>query len=237
MLENMIDCVEASKELGCNPANVRKYSQRGYFPSYQSGKKKLFSREDIQAFRKRKQAHDELGARVMEFFVLLREGVAENDIREYCPETNQIRLAVQHYEEQRKWNLGEVSRDALLLREIMARLKLKSKVPVYELVKEGKLKRVGLTFYSLESLKAFLGSRVGKPLYISREAAALINTQNKRCIGIKDIDMIANRDKIGMKLRESVLMSTYLFTREEIDSIRGEFNNNYNSYNRFVSRK
>ena len=54
----------------------------------------------------------------------------------------------------------------------------------------------------------------------------MINEVNHEDISIKAIDTIAKRYEIGIKLRSSVKMSTYLFTLDEINEIKDLFNGN-----------
>jgi len=231
MLEDSIDCKEAGNMLGCDPSSVRRYSGRGYFPSKKIGKTKFFSREDILDFQERKQAYDELSDRVIEFFVLVKEGISDSEISKYYSEIkpDNIRLAVKHYDEQRKWNLRNYDNyeDILLLNEAMARLKVKSREAIYGLAKEEEFQTYeckGIKLYSLESFKKFLGKRTAKPLYTSREIMEVINGANHKDISIKVVDTIAKRHEIGIKLRSSVVMSTYLFTLDEINKIKDIFN-------------
>lgn len=233
MLEDFIDCKEAGNMLGCDPSSVRRYSGRGYFPSKKIGKTKLFSREDISDFQERKQAYDGLSDRVIEFFVLVKEGISDSEVIKYYSEIkpDNIRLAVKHYDEQRRWNLRNYDNyeDILLLNEVMARLKVKSREAIYGLAREEEFQTYegeGIKLYSFGSFKKFLGQRIAKPLYTSRDVKKMINEVNHEDISIKAIDTIAKRYEIGIKLRSSVKMSTYLFTLDEINEIKDLFNGN-----------
>lgn len=239
MLDDVVGSKDVGGILGCDPETVRRYASKGFFHSLKNRKTKIFSRKEILDFKERKQAYDDLGNKVTEFFVLVKEGITDSEMIRNYPSMapDKIRSAVKHYDERRRWNLSEFCdldyEDVLLLREVAARLKVKWKPILYELTKDENFmvyQRKRTQCYSLGSLKIFLGKRAGKPLYTSREARDIINKINYKEISIKIIDTIAKNEEIGRKLRDYVRNSTYLFTLTEIDFIRTEFNNsNYNN--------
>ena len=94
-----------------------------------------------------------------------------------------IRLAVKHHDEQRKWNLRDSDnyKDILFLNEIMARLKVKSRKTMCDLAEE---ERKFETVINLKILGYLLGAGKNekRPKIAIRENAVEVRIPRERVI-------------------------------------------------------
>ena len=221
-----VDSIQAAKILGWDPSTVRKHAGKGVLTKTKSGKKLLFPIGEVNALRKGVSTRKDLGDLIRELFVLRKEGSPIRTLSQYAEipqDSLELALGWYTYERRLYFNGARLPYDKIILpREAAARLKIVSKVPIYNLVREGRLQvhpqSNGNRYLLLSSWLFYIGKNAGKPLYTSREVLRMLNG-NVVHLSLAKLDTIAYQHGIGIKIQDK-RMSTYLFAKDDIERLR-----------------
>ena len=231
-LENIISLTEASTILNVNRRTVSRYAEKGLLKRKEKGQQHLYSRSQVELLKKKVESREMLDDCIKELYVSMESRMNKKTlVREFNIEkVSDITYALQVYKHQRGiyldiFGIQENEKKSLfLVEEVTARLKLKDKHVIYDLVNEGELEAKKISFKGREryfikkdSLIRYLGDYSKKVLYRSKDVEEL-----NPGMTINIIDRIAKINSIGFKIKV-VPQGRYLFSQSDIGGLRKGF--------------
>lgn len=230
MFEPMIDAHGAAELTGKTSKYIHALANRGFLDSTNIDKVIYFKTSDIEKFKQKQNILNQLEEKVMDFFLLIKEGMPFEEVKKHDKsiDLTYFKIAFNHYNEQSRWQFRdnkEISKDAIKRKELMYRLKINKPIAISRLASEEKFETysVGLeNWYSLSSIKEYLGHRMARPLYTSPQVMKMMK-RNEPSITVKKINEIAKRKYVGMKFRVVVPKSKNLFDFKDIERLKRLF--------------
>ena len=244
-LDQLINRKEAGKILDVNGRTIPRYAQKCLLTKIKQGYKHLYSKKEVEQLKHKFEIKNALNDYIREIYVLRKSKIKplriikEFNIKNTLPDLNisnssKIEQALEVYNCSRESYLNKFNihkRDCpniLLVRETMARLKIKDPHVIYDLIENGSLEpRITLFngkahhFISMDSLNDFLGKYSNKFLYRSHTASEKIGKS------IEEIDRIAHHYNIGFKIKDTK-QGNYLFSGRDIRKLKSlNYHNNY----------
>lgn len=244
-LDQLINRKEAGKILNVNGRTVPRYAQKGLLTKIKKGYKYLYPKKEVEQLKHKFEIKNALNDYIREIYVLRKSKIKplriikEFNIKNTLPDLNisnssKIEQALELYNCSRESYLHKFKihkqdcPNILLVRETMARLKIKDPHVIYDLIENGSLEPRIATFngkehhfISIDSLNDFLGKYSNKFLYRSYTASEKIGKS------IEKIDRIAHHYHIGFKIKDSK-QGNYLFSNRDIKKLKSlNYHNNY----------
>lgn len=228
-LDDLINRDEAGSILGIDARTAHRYSDYGLLQTVQSGRKKVFRKDDVIALKAKLDARKELDANIKEIYVMNQSGVMDWQVMSEFDISDRPKIdkAIEIYRHERKRYLNKFGIDGgeheylILVEEAAARLKITDNHVIYDLIEEGKLEARTVEFkgrqryfVKLQSLIDYLGDYSDKMLYRSNHAAEMLN------IKIEEIDRLACSNRIGFKIKDKEPQGRYLFSSDDIRRMR-----------------
>ncbi len=244
-LDNLINRKEAGRILNVNGRTVPRYAKKCLLTKIKKGYKYLYDKKEVELLKNKFEIKDALNDYIKEIYVLRKSNIKhsriiqEFNIKQILPDSkfnnrSKIEYALDLYNCSRESYLNKFNirkQDCpkiLLVRETMARLKIKDPHVVYDLIENESLKpRITVFngkehhFISVDSLNDFLGKYSNKFLYRSHEVS------EKTGKSIEEIDRIAHHYHVGFKIKDSK-QGNYLFSGKDIRKLKTlNYKNNY----------
>lgn len=226
-----MNTIQFAELLNINPRTARRYINKGliYAKKTRRGQYEIDD-DEINRFKIALEARKKLNHSIKELYVLSIYGaISQSILNEHGFDEYSVKgaLCLYHFEREqylKKFKLGELKSDILLIEEAASRLKISDMHVIYELGRIDELEnRLDLYeidfngrlrfFPSIKSFGDYLGNDKNNRFYNSREVSEMIN------LSVNQIDRIALGQKIGRKIKEGYENSNYLFVKEDIEMI------------------